>query len=115
MTRRPCLALAVLAGLASALLVGWSPTAHYQGESATCDAVIVAAAVRPPAAETTGSRATVRRHLAAACHDERVEVTALAGLGVLLCVAFGSVVILGGRPGPMASPRGGRIAPTSTC
>ena len=93
MTRRLCLALAVLAGLASALLVGWSPTAHYQGETTTCDTVIVAAA----------------------CHDERVEVTALAGLGVLLCVAFGSVVVLGGRPAPIASPRGGRIAPTSTC
>lgn len=117
MTRRLCLALAVLAGLSAALLVVWNPTAHYQGRSATCDTVIVAAAVRDPVAaqRPTGPHAAVQRQLAASCHDKRVQLTAFAGLGVLLCVAFGSVVVFGGRPGPIASPRGGWIAPTPTC
>jgi hypothetical protein len=79
------LVLAVTAGLATALLLASEVSTEYDGRTVECSSVIGAAAVNagdPP--PCTGAL------------TRRFELGALTGL---LCIAGGTIVTFGGRPG----------------
>jgi hypothetical protein len=96
MVRRICMTLAVLAGIAAAVLLATPSTAV---ASTGCGTVINAAAVdRPLAADAPGltrQELVTARQTDQACHAALVRTTALAGLAGLLCIGFGTVVVLG--------------------
>jgi hypothetical protein len=96
MVRRICLTLAVLAGIAAALLLA-TPTGVVT--SSGCGPVINAAAVdRPLAADAPGltrQELVDARRSDQACHAALVRTTAYAGLAGLLCIGFGTAVVFG--------------------
>jgi hypothetical protein len=98
MVRRICMTLAVLAGIAAAVLLATPSSAV---TSHGCESVINAAAVdRALAADApglTGQELVAARRADQACHAALVRTTALAGLAGLVCIGFGTVIVFG-RP-----------------
>jgi hypothetical protein len=104
MARLLGLLLAIVAGMATALLLAANATAQdEEGRTFSCGSVIGAAAVDPPPA--------------GACADVLTRNTELSAVTGLLCIAGGTIVAFGGRPGqptnhPMARTASAGANPT---
>jgi hypothetical protein len=102
MVRKIALVLAVLAGLAVAVLLASDVSASYAGERLSCATVINAAATDPqPPDGSVGSAAGRARQ--GACHGALVRRTELTGLPLLVCLVAGTAVAAGLREDDEAS------------
>lgn len=104
MTRRVGLALAIIAGIAAALLSSTSPRVHYDGQTASCTALLVAfeadqstAQESYPVPPSAGDPEWNDYQLALACDRQERQWAWLAGLAALVCLVSGSVARFGGR------------------
>lgn len=97
MARRVSLALAIIAGIAAALLSSTSPQVQYDGHSKSCTALLVAfeddQGMTQPLSRvpsSAGDREWVDYQLARACDRKEEQWAWLTGLAALVCVVAGS-------------------------
>lgn len=105
MTRGICLALAIAFGLTAAVLFAASPTAHFQGEAKTCQAVMLKSEAAggqlpDPVRPARSDPAYVDYRLSQACDRLENRSFVLACLAGFLCLAAGSIAQLSRQPAP---------------
>lgn len=98
------MALAIIAGIAAALLSSTSPRVHHDGQTASCTALLVAFEADQstteesyPAPPSVGDPEWDDYQLARACDRQERQWGWLAGLAALVCLAAASVARFGGR------------------